>query len=67
MNPDLGHWLNYQYEDNRDFCIKSDLDITQKDKDYMDDLLPWLFEQLEPEQKYRPATHRHAVFEDSRG
>lgn len=49
MNPDLGHWLNYQYEDNRDFCIKSDLDITQKDKDYMDDLLPWLFEQLEPD------------------
>lgn len=49
MNPDLGHWLNYQYEDNRDYCIKSDLDITQKDKDYMDDLLPWLFEQLEPD------------------
>ena len=49
MNPDLGHWLNYQYEDSRDYCIKSDIDITPKDKDYMDDLLPWLFEQLEPD------------------
>lgn len=49
MNPNLEHWLSYKYEDSRDYCIKSDLDLTPKDKEYMDDLLPWLFEQLEPD------------------
>ena len=47
MNLDLYHWLTRSFEDNRSFCVSSSLFMTKEDQDYLDELLPWIFDEVE--------------------
>ncbi len=47
MNLDLYHWLTRSFEDNRSFCVSSPLFMTKEDQDFLDELLPWVFDEVE--------------------
>lgn len=47
MNLDLYYWFQQPYEDNNKFCMSSDLTLHADDQEYLDNLLPWVFDEVE--------------------